>query len=553
MDKKVTGHEHTGIGAEMKVLLREPPLMISICAVFLLFAVFIIYPFVKILTVPTAGDWERAITGEEFLIVFGHTIFSSLTATAAAIILGFIFAYAVNYTDMPCKKFFRVVALLPTMAPSVVTGLAFIMLFGRRGFITWQLLHLKVDLYGPFGLWVAQTIAFFPLAYITISGVLKSISPNLELAAQNLGARGWYLFRTVTLKLATPGLASAFLLVAINSLADFGNPMLVGGNYHVLATEAYTQVTGAWDMPMGAVLSVFLVIPTLIVFFVQRYYLEKNSYVTVTGKPVAGLVRVTAGPVATAFLWCFCMVTCLAILMIIGVVFLFAFTVSFGYDYTFTLDYFKEGVIQSNVMLHSWAASMATAAITTVLGIALAFLTVRKKFPGRTVMDFLAMLPVSLPGTFIGLALILAFNDGPLEMTGTLIIIVLGMALRQLPVGYRQAVAGLKQIEGSLEQASTNLGAGSVTTFRRIILPMLKNSLSVSFVYAFMRSMNTLSTVIFLVSPEWNLASINIMSLANQGFLPTASATAIGIMLVIYVTFGVVKLIFRDKINIFDL
>ena len=185
---------------------------------------------------------------------------------------------------MPCKRFFQVVALLPTMAPSVVTGLAFIMLFGRRGFITWQLLHLKVDLYGPFGLWVAQTIAFFPLAYITISGVLKSISPNLELAAQNLGARGWYLFRTVTLRLATPGLASAFLLVAINSLADFGNPMLVGGNYHVLATEAYTQVTGAWDLPMGATLSVFLVIPTLIVFFVQRYYLEKNSYVTVTGK-----------------------------------------------------------------------------------------------------------------------------------------------------------------------------------------------------------------------------------------------------------------------------
>ena len=426
MNEKTAGHEHTGLGAELKVLLREPPLLISILAVFLLFAVFIIYPFAKILLVPTAADWMRAITGKEFIQVFGNTIFSSLIATATAIVFGFLFAYGINYTNMPCKRFFQVVALLPTMAPSVVTGLAFIMLFGRRGFITWQLLHLKVDLYGPFGLWVAQTIAFFPLAYITISGVLKSISPNLELAAQNLGARGWYLFRTVTLRLATPGLASAFLLVAINSLADFGNPMLVGGNYHVLATEAYTQVTGAWDLPMGATLSVFLVIPTLIVFFVQRYYLEKNSYVTVTGKPVAGLIRVTAGPVATGLLWAFCMLLCLAILMIIGVVILFAFTTAFGYDYTFTLDYFREGVLQSNVMAHSWVASMATAAITTVLGIALAFLTIRKKFPGRTVMDFLAMLPVSLPGTFIGLAMILAFNDGVLEMTGTLAIIILG-------------------------------------------------------------------------------------------------------------------------------
>lgn len=553
MNDRDTGHEHTGLGAEMKVLLREPPLLISIAAVFLLFAVFIIYPFVKILLVPSEADWIRAITGKEFILVFAHTLFSSFIATAAAIIFGFLFAYGINYTDMPCKRFFQVVALLPTMAPSVVTGLAFIMLFGRRGFITWQLLHLKVDLYGPFGLWVAQTIAFFPLAYITISGVLKSISPNLELAAQNLGARGWYLFKTVTLRLATPGVASAFLLVAINSLADFGNPMLVGGNYHVLATEAYTQVTGAWDLPMGATLSVFLVIPTLLVFFIQRYYLEKNSYVTVTGKPVAGLIRVTAGPTAKWLLWIFCMLLCLAILMIIGVVILFAFTVAFGYDYTFTLQYFREGVLQSRVMLNSWVASMSTAAITTVLGIALVFLTIRKKFLGRNIMDFLAMLPVSLPGTFIGLALILAFNDGPLAMTGTLAIIILGMSLRQLPVGYRQAVAGLKQIEASLEQASTNLGASSITTFRKIVLPMLKNSLSVSFVYAFMRSMNTLSTVIFLVSPEWNLASINIMSLANQGFLPTASATAVGIMLVIYVTFGVVKLILRDKINIFDL
>ena len=553
MNDRDTGHEHTGLGAEMKVLLREPPLLISIAAVFLLFAVFIIYPFVKILLVPSEADWIRAITGKEFILVFAHTLFSSFIATAAAIIFGFLFAYGINYTDMPCKRFFQVVALLPTMAPSVVTGLAFIMLFGRRGFITWQLLHLKVDLYGPFGLWVAQTIAFFPLAYITISGVLKSISPNLELAAQNLGARGWYLFKTVTLRLATPGVASAFLLVAINSLADFGNPMLVGGNYHVLATEAYTQVTGAWDLPMGATLSVFLVIPTLLVFFIQRYYLEKNSYVTVTGKPVAGLIRVTAGPTAKWLLWIFCMLLCLAILMIIGVVILFAFTVALGYDYTFTLQYFREGVLQSRVMLNSWVASMSTAAITTVLGIALVFLTIRKKFLGRNIMDFLAMLPVSLPGTFIGLALILAFNDGPLAMTGTLAIIILGMSLRQLPVGYRQAVAGLKQIEASLEQASTNLGASSITTFRKIVLPMLKNSLSVSFVYAFMRSMNTLSTVIFLVSPEWNLASINIMSLANQGFLPTASATAVGIMLVIYVTFGVVKLILRDKINIFDL
>ena len=151
MNEKESGREHTGIAAEMKVLLREPPLLIGILAVFLLFAVFIIYPFVKILLVPTSADWMRAVTDKEFIEVFSHTIFSSFVATATAIVFGFIFAYGVNYTNMPCKRFFQVVALLPTMAPSVVSGLAFIMLFGRRGFITWEMLHLKVDLYGPFG------------------------------------------------------------------------------------------------------------------------------------------------------------------------------------------------------------------------------------------------------------------------------------------------------------------------------------------------------------------------------------------------------------------
>ena len=285
----------------------------------------------------------------------------------------------------------------------------------------------------------------------------------------------------------------------------------------------------------------------------QRYYLEKNSYVTVTGKPVAGMQRVTVGPVAKWLLFACCSFIALMIILIIGVVFLFAFTKTFGYDFTFTTEYFVEGVLQSEAMQNSWIAAVSCAALTTILGIALAFLTLRRRFPGRTVMDFLAMLPVSLPGTFIGLSLIMAFNEGVMELTGTFAIIVIGMTLRQLPVGYRQAIAGLSQIDKSLEQASTNLGANSFVTFCKVIVPMLKNSLSISLVYSFMKSMNTLSTVIFLISPEWNLASINIMALANQGFLATASATAIGMMLTIMATFGLAKLILRDQINIFDL
>ncbi|MCY6369290.1 ABC transporter permease [Clostridium ganghwense] len=545
--------EKKGLKFDLKNVIKEPALLIVLLILALTFIIFILYPFLKVLSIPNKAEWVRVFTEKEFLVDFAHTMFSSLLATTSAIVIGFIYAYAMNYTDIPGKKFFRIIALIPIMAPSVITGLAFIMLFGRRGFITYHLLNLKVDLYGWVGLWIVQTIAFFPLAYMTISGVLKSISPNLELAAQNLGARGFTLFRTVTLKLATPGILSAFLLVAINAFADFGNPMLVGGNYRVLATEAYMQVTGNWDMGVAAILSVMLVIPTLIVFLIQKYYLDRKSYVTVTGKPVAGLKRDAVSPLVKWILFIICSIVALIIILIFAVIIGYAVTKNFGVNNTFTLYNIKEGILNSSAIKNSWILALATAIITTILGLVIAFVVSRKRFPGKGAMDFLAMLPVSLPGTFIGLALILAFNDGPLPLTGTAAIVVLGMSLRQLPVGYRNAISAFKQIDKSIEEASTNLGANSVVTFRKVVMPMLKNAFSTSFVYSFMKSMNTLSTVIFLVVPQWMLASVKILSLSDHGFYGVASATALGMVLTILITFGIVKLIFRNKINIFEL
>lgn len=545
--------ERKGIVQDIKNLTKEPSLLITILITFAWFGLFIIYPFAKITLLPEKSHWVSAFTDKRLLEAFWHTILSSTLSTATATILGFIYAYTLNYTRVPGKKFMRIVALLPTMAPSVVTGLAFIMLFGRRGIITYKMLHLTVDLYGWVGLWIVQTIAFFPLAYITISGVLKSISPNLELAAQNLGATGFTLFRTVTLKLATPGIASAFLLVAINALADFGNPMLIGGNYNVLATEAYTQVTGMWNLPLAAALSMLLVIPTILVFFIQKYYIDRKSFVTVTGKPVSGLNRDIVSKKGTVILYIICLLMDIVILLVIGIVVCFAFTKAFGANNLFTLSNFNEGVIKSKPMRNSWMFSIIAAFLTTIIGVILGFLVTRKKFPGKNIVDFLAMLPVSLPGTFIGLSLIMSFNGNPLNLTGTMAIVIIGMTIRQVPVGYRNAVAGFKQIDKSIEEAATNLGGSSVKTFINVVLPMLKNAFSVSFVYTFMKCMNTLSTVIFLISPKWMLASVSILNLADHGFYGVASATAIGMMAVIFLTFGIVKLIFRDKINIFDL
>ncbi|MDR1827149.1 MAG: iron ABC transporter permease [Methylobacteriaceae bacterium] len=548
MDARIT--EKKGFSSDLNRMLREPSLVASLAVVIVLFVLFILYPLMKICIEPGWADWAEFFSDKQFIGALYNTILSSLLATLTAVLLGLGYSYAVNYTEIPGKAFFRFVVLLPLMAPSVISGLAFIMLFGRRGMITYHLLGMRVDLYGWVGLWAVQTLAFFPLAYMTISGVLRSISPNVELAAQNLGAHGWRLFRTVTFPLALPGILSAFLLVAINAFADFGNPILIGGNHHMLATEAYKQVTSAFNMPLAAVLSIVLLLPTLAVFLFQKYFLDRRSFVTITGKPVAGLTRITPGPLGSRLLFCLCAFVSGYILLTFGIVVLFALTVNFGFDYTFTIDNFTEVFFRSEAMRNSWVLSIIAAMITTLLGIFTAFLVSRKSFPGRGMVDFVALLPIAMPGTFMGLALVLAFNTW---LAGTAAIIVIGLTLRQLPVGYRNAISAFKQIDKSIEEASTNLGANAPKTFRLVVLPMLKNAVSTSLVYSFLKNINTLSTVIFLFSPQWLLASYAILSLADHGYYGKASATALGMMLSIIVTFGVAKFFLRDRIRIFDL
>ncbi|MDR2860527.1 MAG: iron ABC transporter permease [Elusimicrobiota bacterium] len=545
--------EKKGFLIDFQDMLKDPGLTCLIYFVFLVFGLMIIYPFARLSLLPGISQWAEAITSLTVFEAFWHTIFSSLLSTATAIVLGFLFAYAMNYMVLPCRKFFRVVALLPNMAPSVMTGLAFLMLFGRRGFITYNVLGLNFDPYGWLGLWIVQSIAFFPLAYITISGVLRSISANVELSAQNLGASGMRLFRTITLPLSMPGIASAGLLVFINALADFGNPKLVGGDYMTLATYAYAVVTGTYDMPLAAALSLFLVVPSLTMFFVQKYYLERRSYVTVTGKPTGGMSRnfVSKKVKILLFILCF-LVTAIIAVLIAGIIG-FSFTQTFGVNNTLTFDHFYSNVINSKTMGNSWRLSIVAAAITAVIGVLLAFLVTRKRFIGRGLLDFLAMLPASLPGTFIGISLLISFNAKPIVLTGTAAIIVIGMVIRQIPVGYRNSIAGFKQIDKSIEEAAANLGSGSIKTFMTVVVPMLKNAISICFVYSFMKCMNTLSTVIFLVSPKYNLASNSIINLADWGAYGDAAATALGMILIILITFGIAKLILRDKINIFDL
>ncbi|GAA0404582.1 iron ABC transporter permease [Paenibacillus motobuensis] len=548
--------EKKGIGESIKRLFKDPSSLVLVLTSFIFLGLFVIYPLIVVVFSSGFDSWGTFFSKPRYSKALLNTIVSSSLSAITATTVGFIYAYAINYSNIKGKKFFRFIAFIPLLAPSVMSGLAFLLLFGRGGMISQWLysnFNFELDLYGLPGLWIVQTISYFPLAYMTITGVLRAISPNLEIAAQNLGARGFKLFRTITLKLALPGVINAFLLVAINCFADFGNPKLIGGNYSLLAVEIYGEIINN-EPGLASVMGIILVIPALLVFWLQNKVLSKGSYQTVSGKPVSGLKRITTSKKTDAMLFTFNSLISLFIIMMFGITILFAFTKNFGRDNAFTLDHIRKVVFSSSspAVMNSLVLSLVSAVLAVAFALVLAYIIVRKPFPGKKLLDFSAVLPIALPGTFVGLALIVTFSKGPIILQGSAALIVIAMLLKQMPVGYRGLTAAFKQVDKSIEEAATNLGANSRKTLTTVVFPMLQKTVVANFVYAFMKNMNTLSTIIFLITPKWVVAAVSIFNYAETGTYYWAAAVAVGLMGATLGTLGIIKLIFRSKVKIFD-
>ncbi|MDQ1911995.1 iron ABC transporter permease [Paenibacillus sp. GD4] len=548
--------EKKGFAESIVRLVKDPSSMFLVLISFVLLALFVLYPLIFVITIPSGENWLTFFTKGRYGTALLNTIVSSTLSALTATVLGFLYAYAIHYSNIRGKRFFRFIAFLPLLAPSVMSGLAFLLLFGRGGIVSQWLkswFSIELDLYGLPGLWIVQTISYFPLAYMTTTGVLRSISPNLEIAAQNLGARGFHLFRTITLKLALPGIINAFLLVAINCFADFGNPKLIGGNYSLLAVEIYGEIINN-EPGLASVMGIILVIPALIVFIIQERVLSKGSFSTITGKPVSGLKRVTTSKGVDMLLFSLNAVISIFIMAMFAITLLFAFTKNFGRDNTFTMDHMMKVVFNASspAVLNSLVLSLISSILAVAFALVLAYIVVRKVFPGKRLLDFTAVLPIALPGTFVGLALIVAFSSGPIMLQGSAVLIIVAMLLKQMPVGYRGLIASFKQVDKSIEEAATNLGADSRKTLITIVFPMLQKTIVANFVYAFMKNMNTLSTIVFLITPKWVVAAVSIFNYAETGTYYWAAAVAVGLMAATLATLGVMKLIFRDKVKIFD-
>ena len=497
-----------------------------------------------------------------------NSLFLAVCVGFLTTVLGLIFALVVTRSGFRYRRAVRALTILPIITPPFVIGLALILMFGLSGSITQffsDLFGLEPTrwLYGLPGLMIAQVLAYTPIAFLVLIGVVEGVSPSMEEAAQTLRASRWQVFKTVSLPLMRPGLANAFLLGFIESMADFGNPLILGGNFDVLSTEIFFAIVGAqYDQGRAAVLAIVLLGFTLTAFFAQRKWLGKKSYTTVSGKGDSGvhplMPRALAIPVlAIAAIWSTFTVT------IYGMIVYGSTVKLWGVDNTLT---FKHYVTAFSVRItekgwqwtgSAWDSFWTTIQIATIaapltaaVGLITAYLLTRQRFRGKNAFEFGTMLSFAIPGTVIGVSYILAFNVPPIELTGTGAILVISFIFRNMPVGVRAGIASMSQLDKSLDESSLTLGANSWQTFRKIILPLLKPAILAALVYSFVRAMTAISAVIFLVSAKYDMATSYIIGRVENNDYGLAIAYSTTLIFVMLLAVGLLQLLVgRTKIG----
>lgn len=376
-----------------------------------------------------------------------NTLIMGLGAATGGTALGFVFAYTLVRCNVPFARFFHIVTLLPTISPPFAIAIAAILLFGRNGLVTRQLLGIRFgpdtnDIYGLDGIILVQVITFFPVAYLILRAMLERIDASMEEAALSLGASKWHIFRTVTLPLLVPGLAGSFLLLFVESLADLGNPLLLGGNVAVLSSEIFLAVNGQYNQQKGAALSLILLIPTLTVFLLQRYYVSKRSYISVTGKPTTGRIYVKEPLIRWSFIAASTLVLILIAALYLSIL-VGSFTRLWGIDYTPDLSHYTAAFGRGlNAILSTTFLAAVATPIAGLVGMVIAFMVVRKTFAGKQTLDFVSNLGGAVPGTILGIGYIISFINPPM-IAVMLVFLLLAGYLASNAVGSYWHQAGL--------------------------------------------------------------------------------------------------------------
>ncbi len=543
---------------DRKKLMGDPILVTTIVVLITFLTLFILYPLAILLVDSFVGDggfsfnvFKRIFDMPTFTRAITNTLKVGFLVGILSTLIGLLFAYVEVYVRM--GKFtgglFKVVSMLPVVSPPFVLSLSMIMLFGKAGIITRFLLKIYDNsVYGFWGIAIVQTLTFFPVCYMMLKGLLKNIDPSLEEAARDMGASRWKVFTSVTFPLLLPGLGNAFLVTFIESIADFANPMIIGGSYDTLATTIYLQITGAYDKAGAAAMAVVLLCITLAMFAVQKYYLERKTAATLTGKASRGRMLITDRSVRVP-LTVLCSLVALFVIMMYICVPIGACFPTWGYKFfPLTGKWFKLVFTRYHgfqAFRDSFVLSLISAPITALLSMIISYLVVKRKFKSKGFIEAVSMLAMAVPGTVLGVGYIRGFSGGLFHsgflqgLYGTGLILIIVFVVRSLPTGTRSGISALRQIDKSIEESAYDMGADSFRVFMTVTLPLIKDSFLSGLVTAFVRSITAISAIILLVTPQFLLITVQINEFAEKGSYSLACAFA---TILIVITYGSVLL-----------
>jgi iron(III) transport system permease protein len=565
--QKPTGHGLVA-RARQSPFVQQPMIPVTLLGVLVILLAFVAYP---VLSIGQESLWlDDRLDPSNYLQVFQsqyyrHTLYNTLAiaslATIGSLLLGTIFALTVTRTDVPGKRFFMISSILPLITPPFFTAFAFVLLLGRQGILNQALDALfgfKYIIYGWHGVILAQSLALFPIAFLTLTAALSAIDPRIEEAAEDLGGGYGQVLRRVTLPLLTPPYLSSAVLIFMFNVSAFGVPTIIGGNRlffgqaSMIAPEAIVQILGRFNWGLGTALAAVILVPALLLFVWQAWYVRRRSYITVTGMPTELPARQAPPPVKwAAFL--FCAGVSLFILSIYVVIFAGAFTRTWGVDYSLTTRHL-ETMLQTSIdsIRNALLLSTGGAITATLIGLVIAYVLSRWRFPGRSSINFLSLMPFALPGVVMGLGLAVAYGSGYVVLVGTGIIIWINYAVRRMPFAIESGKSALAQVDVSLEHAAADLGAGIVRVFRKITIPLLRPTMIAALAFTFIQAMTDITAVIFLVSPRWGLMSVDIYYYILAGRLGVAAAMAsvlivmvVGLLAIIWRVSGLGYRIFR--------
>lgn len=476
--------------------------------------------------------WNSVFVG--ILSALACTVFSTATAIFIATRRGWM--------KMACMA----LLLITMVSPPFVSSLAYIQLYGRRGWITYRLLGISWDPYNCWGVIWMQSISFVPLNALLLIGILSKLDTGSLQAARDLGAKPAAILRDVVLPLMGPGILVSLLLSFVRSLSDYGTPVIIGGRFSTIASEIYLQLVGYSDLEKSSAMNMFLLLPAIAAFFLYRYLMRRSDKLSEGGRARQGRLELSlsrcglAGVVIAA-------VSILFFLMMVlqyGCIFLAGFLKSTKGVYSFTLRNWEElWRLDTTTMVRSVVYALIVSLVGTLFAMLFAYYMERRRVPGRSFFDCVATLPYMLPGTCFGIGYILAFNHEPLKLTGTAVIVLANMLFKQLPTATKICSASLTQVPLALERSARDLGGGQLAVLRDVILPSLRPAFLSCFVYNFSSSMTTAGAIIFLINPGKKLAVFKLFDAVYTGDYAVASLIASVIIVIVLAVEGLAYLI----------